>query len=528
MTSRMRWLLVIGMMLVIVVGCLSLILPSRAQPSVTVNAHPPVRRAPSVPMSFLQPVSVDQLNQFLTAARHAETISDPLKRCLAYPDPPNLDWSKDVTSAYCHYQFDPAVTPGDVRRLIQDGHVQELERRLSDAMDAQLAQPGTPGLLDRTYNFDFKNGSQEMRALMDAWKRQSPTNPFALAASGTAYVQMAQEMRGTDAASKTPQSSFESMNRLLQLARADLDQAVALQPHLTAAYTAMIYAATLDGDEPYASNAAQRALAVDPANYGIYARLVWMAQPKWGGSVESMQRLIAASQRHAAANPLLKLLNSEKGGGEAYVENCACNPVAELRLYHQVYAEAATVNMLMSGGWAAKNRNDPELSVIYRSEVLRFAPEQLAHRQGRAFDLPSLGQADWALAEGNALVALAPQDENSFDVRGLAHEATGDFVHAIDDYEQALRINPTDTWTLAALGNLYIHSSHDWDKAWSVANRLIQLDPDNSQGWILRARVQKDQPRDGLEQTISDFSTRAGNDPSQQAALMQMRAMHSK
>jgi tetratricopeptide (TPR) repeat protein len=315
------------------------------------------------------------------------------------------------------------------------------------------------------------------------------------------------------------------MDRLLKLARDDLDKAATLQPNLTATYTAMIYAAALESDGSYAISAAKRGLAVDPANYTIYARLVWMVQPKWGGTVEGMQRIIASAQRHASENPLLKLLLSENSGGEAYVESCDCNPITELELYRRVFAEAAPVNMLMSGGWAAKNRNSPALSVIYRSQVIRFDPSKLDHREGRAFDLPSLDQSDWALAEGNALIALAPQDENAFDVRGLAYESTGNFIHAIDDYERALRLNPSDAWTLAELGNLYIRSGQDWDKGWTMANRLIQMNPDNPQGWLLRASIQKNQPRDGLNQTISNFVARFGNDPSQQGPVAQMKAM---
>lgn len=526
MTSRVRWLLVIGILLIVGVAGFSLFWPpSKARPTVTTTAHRSIKRLMPVEAANTQPLSDDQLNRFLAAARQAEKITDLLQRCLTYPDPPGLAWSKAVTSAYCHYQFDPAVTPDDARQLIQTGHAEELDRKLAAAMHAQSSQPDAQGALDRTFNIDFRNGSEETRALIDAWKRQLPASPFALAASGTAYVQMAQEMRGSDYARKTPQSSFESMGRLLELARADLDKAAALQPNLTAAYTAMIYAATLESDGSYAMSAAKRGLAADPANYTIYARLVWMAQPKWGGTVEDMQRIIASAQRHANKNPLLKLLLSENSGGEAYVESCDCNPITELNLYRQVFAEAAPVNMLMSGGWAAKNRNSPGLSVIYRSQVIRFDPRQLDHREGRAFDLPSLGHSDWALAEGNALIAIAPQDENAFDVRGLAYESTGNFIRAIDDYEQALRLNPTDAWTLAELGNIYVHSSHDWNKGWTVANRLIQMNPDNPQGWLLRASIQKNQPRDGLNQTISDFVARFGNDPGQQGPVAQMQAM---
>ena len=530
MTTRARTLYVIGAFAS--AFCLScswqpkVSQPKVSQPIATVKS-PDSEQLQSLEAYVSRPISDSQVTQFLNAARQAEAIADPLQRCLKYPDPPTLDWPKATIAAYCHYQFDPAVTPKEVQRLIQTGHAAELDQRLSTIMDEQLSQPGAQGKLDRTYNLDFKNGSEEIRTLMDAWKRQSPTSPFALAASGTAYVQMAQQARGTDLASKTSDDSFHSMSSLLLLARADLDRAVELQPKLTAAYGAMISAAALDDDKAYASSAAERGLAADPSNYGIYARLVWMSQPKWGGEIEDMQRLIASAQRQADKNPLMKLLLSQTSGGEEYVGNCDCSPDDVVKIYRQVFAEGATVNMLISAGSGAKKHNLSVLSVIYRSQVLRFAPDQMAQREGRAYDLPTMGQPEWAIEEGNALVAIAPHDENAFDVRGYAFQSTGNVVRAIDDYQEALRLNPSDAWTLSTLGNLYIHSAHDWDKGWSMADRLIQLDPDNPQGWLLRATIQKGQPRDGLDQTISDFVARFGNDPSQQALVAQMRAMRS-
>ena len=521
MTSRMRWLFSAGLVAIGAAVAGGWYLrhaspPVPPPPPRVVQTHPPKPR-----LSF----NGEQFRQFLQAARQAESIADPLQRCLAYPEPPGVHWSKDVTTAYCHYQFDPAVTLADARHLIEHGQATELEHRLSEARDAQLSQSGMQSLLDRTYNIDFAEGSDDLRALLDAWKRQSPDNPYALAASGTAYVAMAQKQRGSDYVSKTSQSALESMSRLLQQARDDLDRAAALDPKMTPAYTAMLYAAALQGDDAYAMNAARRALAVDPSNYPVYARMVWMSQPKWGGTVPQMQGIIKDAQQHAAQNPLLRLLLSERTGGEAAVEDCTCNPATEQDLYRTLFDEAAPVGMLMSAGWASRNRNARPLSVVYRSELLRFVPGNLSHRESRAFDLAEIVQADWALDEGNALIKLAPQDETAFDVRAVAYRAKGDATHAVADFEQALRLNPADTWTLGILGDFYVQELHDWDNGWRMASRLIQVSPDNPEGWFLRATIQKQQPREGLDQTIADFAARFGSDPRKQALVAHMQAM---
>ena len=523
MTSRVRWLLVFGLILVTgAVGWavyLGHVTPPTPAPVVRARVH----KGPIQP-AFTE----DQLKQFLRDARQAEAIPDPLQRCLAYPEPPGVRWSKAVTSAYCHYLLDPAVTEAQARELIESGHVAELEQKLAAAQQAQFTQEGAQSLLDRTYNIAFAGNTDDARALMDAWLRQAPNSAYALAASGTAYVAMAQRQRGSAYSRETSQSSFEAMHRLIERARDDLDRAVALDPKMTPAYAAMIHAGALDSDRAYAFRAAKGALAVDPASFPTYGRLVWMSQPKWGGTVAQMQRIVDAAQKHAPQNPLLRLLLSERSGGEDYVENCACDPLDEDDLYRHVFAEAAPLRMLMSAGWAAANRNNIALSVVYRSELLRFDASQVDHRESRAFNLIMLGEPAWALDEGTALVKLAPRDETAYDVLGQAHRALGDASQAANDFEQALRLNPTDTWTLAAVGDIYVNVTHEWDKAWTVANRLVQLNPDDPQGWFMRASIQRAQPREGLEQTVSDFAARFGKVPGNDALVAQMRAIKQR
>lgn len=531
MMSRVRWLLTVVIVSIGLSFCIAVFSvywpPEQNPPRIASAVHPvAVARRPRRPLVVdMQPFTGEQLERFLADARKAEAIADPLKRCLAYPDPPGLDWPKAEISAYCHYNFDPWVSPDEAHRLIQSGRAAELDQRLGKALYTQLLQPGAQAVLDRTYAIDFEDGSKRTRALLDDWKRQSPNSAFALAASGAAYVQMAQEARGSKYASKTSQRAFDTMHRILKLARADLDRAVTLNPDLTPAYGSMIIAAALDGDTQYALNAANRGLAADPSNYAIYTRLVWMAQPKWGGSVELMRRIIASAERHADKNQLLKLLVSENSGGESYVEDCECDLDGEYKMYRQIFARGAPINMLMSAGWAADNRHHPWMSIIYRSELMRFYPQSLSHRETRAMDLAELGYLDWAMVEGNALVALAPGDGNAFDTRGLVYEEYGNRARAISDYEHALSLSPDDTWTLIRLGDLYVNSTHDWGKGWKVANRLIELSPGNPAGWLLRASIQKNEPRAGLDRTVSEFVARFGNDPKERRDVAQMRAM---
>jgi tetratricopeptide (TPR) repeat protein len=425
--------------------------------------------------------------------------------------------------------LDPAIKTAEVKELIEGGRASELDRQFADLMHDQLSKPDAQGILDRTFRATFRNGSSDTRALADAWLRQSPASPYAMTASGMVYVEMAQLNRGGDWGWKTSASSFASMERLLGLARDDLDRAVKIEPSLVTAYDTMIYAGGLStgrrGGRQYARNAAERALTVDPADYGAYANLVWLEQPKWGGSVGRMQDAIAEAQKQAGKNPLMRLLLSQNSGGEAVVDSCRCGPADEVDLYRGLFAEASPSFMLDHAGYATRARGAFALSVLYRSEALRFNPGLTDVRAARGFDLIKFHQYAWALSEGDALVKLRPQEEFGYEVRGSAYRFLDDAPHARADLEQALRLHPDQSWAWVELGYLAIESEHDWNRGWEISDRLIRSWPEEPDGWILRAMVQKGQPRDGLDRTIAEFQSRFGRDPSRRALVERVKAM---
>jgi tetratricopeptide (TPR) repeat protein len=479
--------------------------------------HPPL---PAGTHSF----SSDDVRAFLQAAKQAETITDPLQRCLAYPDPPHSHWSHATAAAYCHYRFQPVISLAQAQALIQSGHADALDRQLAQALHDQQTRPESHGLLDRTYYQDFDNGSMALRSTLDAWKRASPNSAFALAASGMAYVAMASDARGGGYVQDTPASNFQAMDRLLAQADDDLQRAVSLNPQVTPAYAAMITAGKIGSSDAQAAGA--RGMAAAPDNYSIAAVLMSAREPKWGGSTQAMASLAQKAQAHAAQNPLLTLLLAEK---PAYVYDvCNCQQRAVFAADPLVFDHVASVQLLENAGFAASNNGHPELSVVYLSEALRFNPSLIGSRTRRTYDLVRFGDLSWALIDANQLVQMAPQAAGSFDARGSVHEAMHDYPHATQDLRTAIDLDASDTWPQVELGNLYVYQTHEWDKGWDIATRLIQTHPEQGYGWFLRASIQMDQPRAGLDDTAHYFLDHFGDDPSLQLQVRKVRAALAK
>lgn len=480
------------------------------------------RAAPPATVATAPSFSPAQLQTFFKAARQAETIVDPLSRCLAYPDPPASHWSPDAVRAYCHYQMQKVLGIDDVRGLIQSGRAHELDRKLAQALLAQQTQADARGLLDRIYIADFDDGSLESREMVDAWLRQSPDSPFALAASGLINAGMAYKARGGQWAKDTPQENFQAMARLDSQAVADLRRARSLEPHLPPIYASLVSTAGSLGSDPNFVGQARLALAQAPNDYWVNRTIVTSLQPKWRGSLQAMQQFAQSAQARAPANPLLKLLLSEEPGEAAVMADKEAN--ADPRTHVVRFDEVADVGRLRDNGITAQVSRQFGLAAVYLSEAMRFDPGRVNNRERRTNVLIALGQAAWARQEADALLALKPGDEVALLLRADAYRAMKDYPHAQQDYLRLADMSPGDKGYLIYLGYMQL-DAHNWDDAWTAAKRLERVFPELCYGWLLQAQIQQRQPRAGLKNTVNYIQAHFGSNPRVRIAL---RNLHAK
>lgn len=512
-------------------------------------------RRPVIPPTPVVQFDLGESSTFLADAITADAIADPMRRCLAFPDPPDSHWSKTAVAAYCRFVSEPAIPTTDVLALIRAGKTAELDRRFADLLHDQASRVEMRDELNRLYLYEFQDDSAPMRAALDAWKRQSPDSAYAYAASGWAHIETAQVKRGYDYANKTPEANFAAMNIQLGKAHADLAKAAQINPSLTPAWIAMINVGRMEGDTGYALQAAHRGLVVEPYSFALHEALMLLAEPKWSGSegysspisgkaptlgllsklapVESalfgslvslsesqlnaipidMQRVAELAHRYEDENPLLILLRNAVPAYTAGYYGCACDTPADMGAFKQVFDQAAPSEYLRGAANAAEKARRYDLSIVYGFENLRFNPRSVQQRIDLANQLGEYGLSQAALIEANRAVKQAPNDLDALDSRGFAYWTNQDYLHAIGDFDAALKSDPNDTYAISQLGVIYAYSIHDWDKAWASSERLIALEPNEPRGWMLRFVVQRDQPRLGVEETARYLVQHFGNDP---------------
>ena len=477
--------------------------------------------ARTAPVTDAPAFSPAQLETFFKAARQAEAIDDPLRRCLAYPDPPASHWSPDAVRAYCRYQLQATISADDVRQLIESNQAGQLDKQLAQALHDQLTNPDSRGLLDRIYIDDFGGGSLETREMVDAWLRQSPDSAFALAASGLVDVSMAYQARGGKFAQDTPQDNFDAMGRLVSQGVTDLRRALSIEPHLAPAYAAWVSAASGIGSRKNFVAVSRFALTQAPDDYWVYSNVLGSLDPKWQGSLKAMQQFAHGAQARASANPLLKLLLSDEPAVAAALADAAADadPPTHVVRFDQV----ADVGRLRRNGIVAQVSRQFPLAAVYLSEAMRFDPQRVNNRERRIKVLMQIEQAPWALQETNRLLSAKPGDEMALSLRAEAYQAMKDYAHAQRDYLQLAQMQPGDKAYLINLGYMQLHARH-WDDAWAAAQRMERVFPEEPYGWLLQAEVQMRQPRAGLQNTVNYVHAHFGDKPRVEFALAKFRA----
>lgn len=485
------------------------------------EADPAVRYKTAAPTGKGHAYSDREVREFLHAARDAEDITDPLQRCLAIPDPPGSHWNRAAVEAYCRYRNQPVISLAQARDLIESGHATRLDAMLAQALHEQLTDPDASGRLDRTYVSTFENGDFEIRPLLDAWKRQSPNSAFAYAASGVAYKRMAFNARGGAWIVDTPGHKLASMDRLAVLADADLQRAVQLDSRVVPAYAAMIGLGGATLGRGYGLAAARRGLAIDPGNMLLYDQLLWLEEPKWGGSIAAMERVSREIRAKARRYPLLDLELREIGLYR--LANCNCTPTQKLVAYSGIVDQLIGRTTLSNAGDIARDAGDDPAAVIYYTEALRFDPGNDAVRINRADLLTGFHHMDWAVEESTEILARSPDDRVALKVRGWAYLNMYDAPRAVHDFEAAARLDPRDVWTLRQLGDAYVGEGK-FDKAWTIADRLMAEEPQHADGWIVRALVQLNQPRPGLDDTLAYLDAHFAKDADMARYIAELRA----
>jgi hypothetical protein len=331
---------------------------------------------------------------FLVATGKAEAIQDPLKRCLAYPDPPGSHWSRKAVEEYCQYLQLPLPDWEQMQSWVAAGQAKKIDQAIDALRRTPVAKKYRADPVWRFLVEYFNQPRPGTERLLADWIRQQPRSSLAYAASGHYDGALAFAARGGQWAKDTPEKNFVAMAHWLMLAKQDLDRAVELNPNNVDAYVDMIQIAKNDGRlEPYGREAMTRALAAAPANLPLYSAIMAWKGPRWGGSPAEQRALIDEALKSVHINPLLVALKAAAMSDDAQLDICDCATANERAQYRVAFDDIAQSVDLRSAGHNAFVNEQYDLAIIYLSEYIRFKPSDASAGQELEQAIGTLMQA---------------------------------------------------------------------------------------------------------------------------------------
>ncbi len=434
----------------------------------------------------------DELIQEFAAVQTAEKISDPYQRCMAYPDPAEFKWDRKIVEAYCGLGLRKAIGVQELRDALRQGRTAFLE----EAFDSYLRknyEPDQHGFLIWEFRelFDYDAAAE----LAEQWVNADPKSAFALAARGVSYLHKAWTARGTKFAYATPEINFINAHELARKARADLEEAARRSPRLIVAYASLIQLAQLTGDGPLLSEAAEKALALDPADQWIYDRWLNALEPKWGGSAEDMKRVIDRGLQHADENPLLKRLAARPfcAAAEA-AERCpSCGTKqqqarAALDAYRRAAAIGPVACVIDGASDAAERAEDREAVIRFSSQSYRFS-RRFEPLFRRALTWQALGKPELAIESVDVVLKQQPNNVEALNYKGWVYQEQHKSSDAEASFQAAVRIDPDNREANTELVNLYDGALRKPDEAKKIVDRLMSDNPKNPRAWLLSAAL---------------------------------------
>jgi tetratricopeptide (TPR) repeat protein len=368
----------------------------------------------------------------------------------------------------------------EARNLLGRGDFTALEQELEDL------QRGYEGGKTNEYFvlFAFADfAAPDLQPMIERWATEHPHAWSALAARGMLRWAAANRARGTKAISETPQAQLDQMRTNLELAAGDFHAVLTERPGFLPAYSGLIGAARMLGDQAAGHAAIVAALRRDPNTYWVRTDYMNALEPRWGGSWEAMEAFAREAQAHAAVNPELIRLLGYAAADRAWDRVLAKDWRSAAELYTDALRFSRDTDWLKTRSQLYERLGQYHEELADLNEVLHYTPDWPGILVARARCLDHLGQGDASLRDYARAVELDP---NTLWITREYVRALGAAGRARDEvpvYEHFLATNPDDVETLEDLGILYQYTLHQPVRARDLLSHAVEVAPERISAW---------------------------------------------
>jgi hypothetical protein len=241
---------------------------------------------------------------YLRVAREADRIEDPLARCLAFPDLPNVQWPSGHSHAFCRYRFAEVMSLSDVETMIERGELKELDGKVEALLEAHFAK-NDPNEDIHVFYRQFESPSEQADRLSSRWLSAAPKSAYAMLARGMYLREQAWKARGGKWVSETSADRMRRKSEIVAEAVPLLRAAYKREPKLMPAYAAILNLGVIESRDDWIKEAIDAGTRHDAGCYDLMYQRMFSMKPRWGGSYEAMLAYASEIAPRVSQKPLL-------------------------------------------------------------------------------------------------------------------------------------------------------------------------------------------------------------------------------
>ncbi len=426
-----------------------------------------------------------EVREFLVAAHAADLITDPLGRCLAFPDLPGNQWPEGMARAHCEANHGPKITLAQVQDLLDRDAVSGIDALFAADLERHFSATGFSEAIHS--DFHAFDASYEAGRLTKAWLDKAPGSAYGQAARASYYRRMAWQARGYEWMKDTPGENVVRMREFAALAVKHYRRAIEIEPRLLPAYVGLINIANMISDSGMEQWALQAARSVDPACPDVAATRMASLEPRWGGSYALMQAFADEQAPFVSRRPLLALSIVAPAID-------AANVLMDSDQYAQAIEVLRPVALRATAPDAQEDLADSMLQIGQGSWMtLVHLLEAARFRQGRPYIVRTLGRSllwhardpAWALRYLKQANRLDPDDAYVHYLMASSYRRLGRIADAERHYRIAIEDDEVENLRRDSLHELVttLGEGQQYEKALVEVEILNREFPEFALGW---------------------------------------------
>lgn len=449
--------------------------------------------------------NASEITKVLAKMQKADTIEDPARRCLDYPSPPGVTWTKESIAARCALlaPYPKFLSDGVAKISTEEGAV-IWDVGFKALLDDPHASPAIKdGRLNRAVG-SFSSGAALPST--EKWLARNPKSPFAHAAKGASLLAQAIRMRGTKFSAETAPGDLDSTQSLAEAASRELQQAYQLEPRLSPACALRTTALQLSAGSDVALEQGRACAQAHPESYFAASSWASAAEPRWGGSEAEQSDVMDFLERNASRNPLLaSIVGKIKSYSLLPSQTITRQDVEQLQAYASMGPNSGLLDSI-SIAWEELGRGD--LSMAFLSSAIRFDFDLGDKYRFMRASLNSVTHPEWAVIdyrilneiyEGDPSIAmfLAQAEENARNGTGDTFAREGSVTYKGDHERKATLLSQC-----LRMGT----SDREPDRGMrDCSDSLIKEWPDDSAAWYVHSIVLQHREQPGWQKAAQRY-----------------------